>query len=146
MSALSLSEADAFSEGAKLWIIKNDPKLGWWKKLDLHSKYLLSENFLKKEKSTVLELKTIINATNLKMSPSTMTQNHLLVGTEDHFLNKWILIWDKLSPNELIQLISKTSVQLKTDSIRLFSNSEIIAGLQARPTTSSLNITYIENT
>ena len=146
MSALSLSEADAFSEGAKLWIIKNDPKLGWWKKLDLHSKYLLSENFLKKEKSTVLELKTIINATNLKMSPSSMTQNHLLVGTEDHFLNKWILIWDKLSPNELIELVSKTSVQLKTDSIRLFSNSEIIAGLQARPTTSSLNITYIENT
>jgi hypothetical protein len=146
MSALSLSEADAFSEGAKLWIIKNDPKLRWWKKLDLHSKYLLSENFLKKEKSTALELKTIINATNLKMSPSTMTQNHLLVGTEDHFLNKWILIWDKLSPNELIELISKTSVQLKTDSIRLFSNSEIIAGLQARPTTSSLNITYIENT
>jgi hypothetical protein len=146
MSALSLSETDAFSEGAKLWIIKNDPNLGWWKKLDLHSKYLLSENFLKKEKSTALELQTIISATNLKMSPSSMTQNHLLVGTEDHFLNKWILIWDKLSPNELIELVSKTSVQLKTDSIRLFSNSEIIAGLQARPTTSSLNITYIENT
>ncbi|MEQ1722568.1 MAG: hypothetical protein ABL930_05290 [Pseudobdellovibrio sp.] len=146
MSALSLSESDAFSEGAKLWIIKNDPKLGWWKRLDVHSKYLLSENYFKKEKSTASELQTIINATNLKMSPSSITQDNLLVGSEDHFLNKWILLWDELSEVELIDLISKTSAQLKTDSIRLFSNSEILAGLQTRPTTSSLNITYIENT
>jgi hypothetical protein len=146
MSALSLSESDAFSGGAELWIIKNDPKLDWWKKLDLHSQYLLSEIFFKKEKSTASELQTIINATNLKMSSSSMTQNHILVGTEDHFLNKWILMWDELSELELIELISKTSAQLKTDSLRLFSNSEIIAELQARPTTSSLNITYIENT
>jgi hypothetical protein len=146
MSALSLSEADAFTDGAQLWVIKNDPALFWWKKLDVHSKYLLSENFFKIAKSTASELQTIINATNLKMPLSSNSFDHLLVGSEDHFLNKWILLWNELSENELIELISKTSTQLKSNSIRLFSNSEIVAALQTRPTTSSLNISYIENT
>jgi hypothetical protein len=146
MSALSLSEAEALTEGAQLWIIKNDPALFWWKKLDLHSKYLLSENFFKIEKSTASELQTIISATNLKMPSTSNTLDHLLIGSEDHFLNKWILLWNELDENELIELISKTSIQLKSNSIRLFSNSEIVVALQARPTTSSLNISFIENT
>ncbi|MBY0555294.1 hypothetical protein K2P97_12250 [bacterium] len=146
MSASSISENDAFNEGAKLWIIKNDPNLNWWKKLDIHSKYLLSENYLKKERSTVFELQTIINATNLKISKSSLAQNHLLLGTEDHFLNKWILLWSDLNETELADLICETTSQLKTDTIRLFSNSEILKKLQTRPTASSLNISYIENT
>lgn len=146
MNVSSIIDRDAFREGAKLWIIKNDPNLYWWKKLDIHSKYLLAENFLKKEKSTVFELQTIINATNLKISKSSIAQNHLLLGTEDHFLNKWILLWNDLNETELADLICDTTTQLKVDTIRLFSNPEIIKKLQARPTASSLNITYIENT
>lgn len=145
MSASSISEIDAFNEGAKLWIIKNDPNLKWWKRLDIHSKYLLSENYLKKERSTVSELQTIINATNLKISKSSLAQNHLLLGTEDHFLNKWILLWNDLEEAELVELICDTATQLKADTIRLFSNPEILKKLQARPMASSLNISYIED-
>lgn len=145
MSANNIFETNAFCEGANLWIIKNDPTLYWWKKIDLHSKYLLSESFLKKNRPPVAELQNILDATNIKLAKLKYTKDHLLLGTEDHFLNKWVLLWDNLTENELVDLIESSSVQLRITSIRLFSDSQILADLKSRLSASSITISYIEN-
>lgn len=145
MSADNISEASAFSEGASLWIIKNDPSLIWWKKIDLNSGYLLSQSLAKQKKQTVTQLQNIITATNLKLSKNNQAQNHLLLGSEDHFLNRWILLWNDLDESELIDLIERVVTQLQVQSIRFFSDSKIISKIKSRPSTSSISISYIEN-
>lgn len=145
MNENNIFESNAFCEGADLWIIKNDPSLYWWKKLDFGSKFLLSENHLKQKKQTAPELEKIINATNLKLSENKTLQNHLLLGSEDHFLNRWILLWNDLDESELAELIEKSVIQLKTVSVRLFSDSHVIPALKSRLSASSITISYIEN-
>lgn len=145
MSANNIFESNAFCEGAHLWIIKNDPSLFWWKKIDLNSKYLLSESLLKQKKQTTTELQNIIAATNIKFSKNIYPQNHLLLGSEDHFLNKWILLWNDLADIELIELVERVTLQLKTPSIRFFSDSQVLPELKSRLSASSVTISYIEN-
>lgn len=145
MNVDNISEASAFSEGADLWIIKNDPSLIWWKKIDLHSKYLLSQSLAKQKKQTVSQLQNIITATNLKLSKNNQVQNHILLGSEDHFLNKWILLWNDLDESELIDLIERTTNQLRTPSLRFFSDSKVIPKIKSRLSASSVSISYIEN-
>ena len=146
MSASNLSESNAFLNGSDLWIIRNDPYLVWWKKIDLSSKYLLSQNLLNQKKQIIPQLENIIAATNLKLSRNIYKQNHLLLGSEDHFLNKWVLLWSDLDASELIALIEEVAVNLQARSIRFFSDSKIIAELETRLSASSISISYIENT
>lgn len=145
MNVDSISEGNAFSEGASLWIMKNDPSLVWWKKIDLNSKYLLSQSLLKQKTQTVSQLQNIITATNLKLTKNNYVQNHLLLGSEDHFLNRWVLLWNDLSDPELVDLIEEVTLKLKAPSIRFFSDSKIISKVKARLSASSVNISYIEN-
>lgn len=145
MGVSNIFESNAFCEGASLWIIKNDPTLFWWKKMDLHAKYLLSESLLKNNRPPVAELQNILDATNLKLSKLKYSRDALLLGTEDHFLNKWVLLWDNLADDQLINLIETTSVQLRAPSIRLFSDAKILPQLKSRLSTSSVTISYIEN-
>ncbi len=145
MSGSNIFESNAFCEGASLWIIKNDPTLFWWKKMDLHAKYLLSESLLKNKSPTVIGLQNILDATNLKLSKLKYSHDALLLGTEDHFLNKWVLLWDNLADAELVDLIETTSLQLHAPSIRLFSDVKILPKLKSRLSTSSVTISYIEN-
>lgn len=132
MSVSSLPEANAFLSGSSLWIIRNDPSLMWWKKIDLNSKYLLSQNLMRKK-----------NKIDSNM-------NYTLLGSEDHFLNKWVLVWNDLSESKLIDLIEKVTIDLQATSIRFFSDSKIMASLEvrleARLSASSISISYIENT
>lgn len=146
MRAANLSEAGGFIDGADLWIIKNDPSLIWWKKIDLCSKYLLSQNLLKNKKQTAPQLENIIAMTNLKLSRNNCPTTYLLLGSEDHFLNKWILLWNELSPTEFVNLTEKIVTNLEVASIRFFSDSHLITELEARLSSSSINISYIENT
>jgi hypothetical protein len=146
MSASRISEAEALSVGADLWIVRNDPSLNWWKQLDLNSHYLISENFLKEKKPLPLNIQNILNATNLDLATAYADQPFLLIGTEDHFFNKWILLWNTGgAPADLPGLIERIALQLKTSSIRFFSDAVAAATLAARPTASSLSISYIEN-
>lgn len=145
MSGSNILESNAFCEGASLWIIKNDPALFWWKKMDLHAKYLLSESLLKNKSPTVIGLQNILDATNLKLSKLKYSHDALLLGTEDHFLNKWVLLWDNLADAELVDLIETTSLQLRAPSIRLFSDVKILPKLKSRLSTSSVTISCIEN-
>lgn len=124
MSANSIPESGAFSEGASLWIIRNNPSLIWWQKLDVNSHYLLSQSLTKGRTS----------------------QNYLLLGSEDHFLNKWILLWNDLDETSLAKLIERVATQLRTASIRVFSDINCLPEITSRLSASSISISYIENT
>lgn len=145
MRAVSLSEANSFSEGSQLWIIRNDPSLIWWKKLDLQTRYLLSQFQLRQKKLRPPELETIVAETYLKTPEYNFNSQCVLIGTEDHLLNKWIFLWNDLNNPALIEQIEHIIKNLKIESVRFFSDSDLIKQLETRPTASSLSITYIEN-
>lgn len=145
MSANKISAEQALAAGDELWIIRNDPTLDWWKLLDLRSKYLLSENLLREKKELPENIKSILNATNIKLSKPKYQQSCLLLGTQDHFLNKWILIWQDVAQKELSDLVEQCILQLNTKSVRFFSDSSIAQELSTRPMASSISISYIEN-
>lgn len=146
MNASKLPENKATSAGSELWVVKNDPSLLWWAKLDFGSHFLLSQNLLKPEKSTPEALQNIIQATSFTTHQSKNIDSHVLLGSEDHFLNKWILLWSG-GESIIADVITEAMTTLKVGSVRLFSDSKVLLGeLEARPLASSLNITYIENT
>lgn len=145
MRANSIPEANAFCEGSNLWIIKDDPSLLWWKKIDLGTKYLLSQNLIKKNNQHQQLLTPTNLNTQLNLTKRNYLFNSLLLGSEDHFLNRWILLWRDLSEFELSELIESTCFSLQTKTLRFFSDSKIIKELEARPLASSMSISYIEN-
>ena len=145
MNASKIPSSQALNAGADLWVIKNDPGLQWWAKLDFLSHFLLSQVSLKPERSTPQALQNILQATSFSTQSSVHIQNHVLLGSEDHFLNKWILAWSG-SEDELAEVICDTVTHLKVSSVRIFSHSSsVLKPLEARPTARSLTITYIEN-
>lgn len=147
MNAVSLPIELAWSNGAEMWVIKDDPTTKWWPKLDLRSCYLLSENYFRPEKTIAEPLKNIIEATNLDVVEQSHQKNYVLLGTSDHFLNKWVLVWNNLTEGQVAETIEELSTQMKFSSVRFFSHSEtIIQKLETRPSASSLNISFIENT
>lgn len=145
MSAAKLDATQAFQSGAHLWIIQNNPELYWWKKLDLHSRYLLSQNILKPKKETPVQLQNILNATDMDVWKNEYTKNSLLLGTEDHFQNKWLLLWDSFTDAQLVTLVEMIHTQLRAESIRFFSHSHVAETISTRPMASSISISYIEN-
>lgn len=147
MNVETITESMALTEGADLWIIKNDPSNKWWKKLDFASGYLFSKNYFKSKKETPSELINIIEATRLNVLDRVNVQNYILLGTQDHFLNRWTLVWNNINETQLVDSLLELSQSLKFDSIRIFhSSGTIMKILKTRPSASSLNISYIENT
>lgn len=147
MNVVKLIEDEAISSGAELWVVHNDPSLKWWSKLDFLSGYLLTQNYFRKEKELSTELINIIEATSLDIPSQQKLHNYVLLGTEDHFLNKWILVWNNLSEAQLADIIIGMSKKLKFSNVRLFSHfTPISKALQTRQTTSLETISYIENT
>ncbi|MCC2677434.1 MAG: hypothetical protein K0R29_10 [Pseudobdellovibrio sp.] len=147
MSAVRISEQEALSAGAELWVIRNDPALAWWSKLDFLSAYLLSENYFRPKKQVPAQLLNILEATRFDTFSQPSLQNYVLLGSEDHFFNKWVLVWNQLKEKELADSIVDLSVKLKFSSVRIFSDSKSLTeALAARPSASSLNISFIENT
>ena len=147
MNVLKLTEQEAFNEGADLWVISNDPQLLWWEKLDFQSRHLLTKNYLHEKTIPPAELIDIVKATSLNQLEKLNLKNYVLLGTEDHFLNKWVLVYAKMPPTELAETIEDLSRKLNFTAVRFFSDSQkSIQALKARPTASSLSISYIENT
>ena len=145
MNVSKIPASQALNAGADLWVIKNDPSLQWWAKLDFLSHFLLSQVSLKPEKSTPAALQNILQATSFSTRSTVHIQNHVLLGSEDHFLNKWVIAWSG-SEEELTDVICDAVIHLKVGSVRIFSHAgAVIEKLEARPTARSLTITYIEN-
>ena len=146
MNDVKLSEAEALTAGAELWVINNDPSLSWWSQLDFLSGYLFSQNYFRTVKETPSELINIIEATNLETSVNQNVHNYVLLGTEDHFLNKWTLVWNNLTENQVAGVIAEMAPQLNFSNVRLFSHQgSLLNALKARQTASLETISFIEN-
>lgn len=147
MNVLKLTEQEAFTEGADLWVISNDPKNPWWENLDFHTHQLLTKNYLHQKTTTPAELIDIVKATSIIQLEKFNLKNYVLLGTADHFLNKWVLVHTQMPPAELADTLSELSKKLNFSSLRFFSDSQrSIEALKTRPMASSLSISYIENT
>lgn len=145
MSVAKIPQNLAMSEGSKLWIIENDVNNFWWKKLDVRSGFLLSRNFLTEKTSFSDELKNILTETNLNFTQKKYPDDYCLMGTENHFLNKWLLLWNKQADSKTLHMIEKICTDLNINSVRFFSAPELATQLNARPSASSLNISCLEN-
>ena len=147
MNVLKLTEQEAFTAGADLWVISNDPKLAWWENLDFHTHQLLTKNYLHQKTIPHAELLDIVKATSIIQLEKINLKNYVLLGTADHFLNKWVLVYTQMPANDLADTLSDLSKKLNFSSLRFFSDSQkCIDAIKARPTASSLSISYIENT
>lgn len=146
MNVVEIAEDDAFNPGSDLWVVKNDPQNKWWQELDFKSGFLLSNCLYHSKKAPAPQLLEILEMTEMKSLKYVVDEDFLLIGTSDHFLNKWILIWNK-NATEVSAKLEKITPGLKTESIRFFSDSEaIMKSVKARPKTSLTDITFIKNT
>jgi hypothetical protein len=146
MNVVEISAAEAFNPGSDLWVVKNDFKNSWWNELDFRSGFLLSHCLVHTKKAFPAKITELLELTELKKYSFSEDQTNLLLGSSDHFLNKWILIWDN-NPEKIVEKLEQMALQLKTNSVRFFSDSELLMGfMEARRKTSLTNITYIENT
>ncbi len=146
MNAAEISEAEAFGAGSELWIIKNDSTSKWWQEIDFRSGFLLSHCLYHHRKPVSSKVNEIMELTEFPRSQFSPDTNSLLIGTADHFLNKWILIWDHKT-SDVNEMLDQILVSLKIKSIRFFSDAEpIVKRLKSSPKTSLTDITFIKNT
>lgn len=90
MNVAELNATEALNAGADLWIIKNDSQNKWWQELDFRSGFLLSECLYHNRRPMATKVNEILDITELPRAQFFKDSNNLLVGTSDHFANKWI--------------------------------------------------------
>lgn len=138
-----ITESEAFSSGSDLWVIPNNSNLNWWNELDFRSGYLFSKTVLFQKSSESVKLREVIQNTGIpKVNHPTETKS-ILLGTEDHFFNKWVYLIDEYAA-ENIQEILKVCQKLHCNSMRFFSVSSEALQLLPRLSASITSITYLE--
>ncbi len=143
MNADKLTAETAFDAGADLWVL-SEAQNGWWQNIDFRTGFLLSHCLLFQKKEPASRLEAILTETQIKRINFSSDAKSLLLGTENHFFNKWILI----VPDEMELAINEINMacdMLKVHSIRLFSPSEdLLKKLSARLSASLNRISFVE--
>ena len=143
MNADKISTESAFDAGAQLWILPSVQN-NWWQQIDYRSGFLLSECLLHQKKEASSHLLAILKETQISEINYLTQKKSLLVGTENHFFNKWILIVP--TENDLAHSeITEVCNSLKIHSIRFFSAPDaLIQKVLARLSTSLNRISFVE--
>ncbi len=146
MNVAELNSTEALKPGADLWVLKNDSQSKWWQELDFRSGFLLSKCLSHHRKPLSTKVNELLEITEFPKSQFLNNSSQLLIGTSDHFANKWILLWqDDVGETEIT--IHEIAQSLKFKNIRLFSDSEsLVKKIKARSKSSLDDITFIENT
>ncbi len=143
MNAAKQSAETAFDSGAELWILPNSQN-SWWQKIDYHSGFLLSACLLFQKKESSTHLANILKETEITRSNFSTNKKSLLLGTENHFFNKWILI-TPTNTEVAFQEIAEVCDSLKIHSLRFFGTPEpLIHKISARLTASLNRISFVE--
>jgi hypothetical protein len=144
MSASKLSPDQAFSPGADLWVIEDNSNDHWWNEIDFRSGFLLSSCLYHHKKPVANQITTLLTETALKSYSFQEDENLLLLGSAQHFHNRWILVW-KNQPDSAVKKISQMANELKIKSIRIFSpDLKLNQLISARLSASFDQITYVE--
>ena len=143
MNADKLYAEAAFDAGADLWVL-SETQNGWWQNIDFRTGFLLSHCVLFQKKVPSSKLDAILSETQIKRINFSTDAKSLLLGTENHFFNKWILI----VPDKMELAVTEINAAcdlLKVHSIRLFSPSEdLLKKLSARLSTSLNRMSFVE--
>ena len=143
MNADKLRAEAAFDAGADLWVL-SETQSGWWQNIDFRTGFLLSRCILFQKKEPPSKLEAILSETQIKKINFLTDAKSLLLGTENHFFNKWILV----VPDKMELAVTEISTAcdlLKIHSIRLFSPSEdLLKKLSTRLSASLNRISFVE--
>lgn len=139
-----LTADQAFSAGAELWILEDNFNDHWWNQIDFRSGFLLSACLYHNKKPLPNQINYLVSETQMKKYSFTEDPNILLLGTADHFHNRWILLW-KNNPEAVIQKLTEIKRDLKVRNIRLFSaNASFSEQVSARLSASFDQISYVD--
>jgi len=121
-----------FSETpCKVWVLIDNPENYWWKKIDFHSGFLLSEIKNHKKQSRPTELQQIIDLTKWPAKEFQSDYSSTIIFCKNHFHADWIyLIHDAktFKQSKLIEFLNDTNLK----SIRCFAPFEPEPSLKSR--------------
>lgn len=143
MTADKVLPEAAFDAGAELWVITSE-QTKWWQQIDFRTGFLLSKCLLFQKTEASTKINTILKETQLPNKTFLTARKSILIGTQSHFFNKWVLV----TPNDeklALTEISEVCESLKVHSVRFFcSSQQLIAGLIARPSASLNRISFVD--
>ena len=143
MNVDKINSENAFDAGADLWVITPEQNK-WWQEIDYRSGFLLATCLQHQKSEPSLKIEEILKETQLNKINSSTAKKSLLLGSENHFMNKWILVIPDDSTSSLDE-VADTCVNLKVHSIRFFSTPEsVVQKFSARLLTSLNRISFVE--
>ena len=143
MNVDKISLAEAFSAGAELWIVP-DQQNELWQELDYRSGFLLSTCKSHQKPEEPFKINEIVQQTSIEKKDFSNSSKSLLIGTEDHFFNKWVLVIPENTAESLADF-AKACDSLNVKSVRFFSTpSEVVSSFGARLSASLSRISFVE--
>lgn len=143
MNVDKISKEQAFEAGSELWIVP-DQQNEIWQDLDYRSGFLLSTCKAHQKAKVPFKIDEIVQETLMDKKDFSTSAKSLLIGTADHFFNKWILIVPENTSDALTE-IADTCATLKVSSVRFFSTSEVaVKSVATRLSASLSRISFVE--
>jgi len=115
----------------RVWVLVDDPNSFWWKEIDFHSGFLLSEIHNHKKTLRPTELQKVIEITKWPAKDHSVKTSWTLVSCKNHFAADWIfLIHDLWSfkQADLLKFIEDNNIK----SLRCFAPFEPETSLKSR--------------
>ncbi len=143
MNVDKISTDQAFTAGSELWIVP-DQQNQMWQEIDFRSGFLLSTCKAHQKTKAPLKIDEIRQATLIEKTDFSTPAKSLLIGTEDHFFNKWILLVPENSAEALPEIVDACK-SLRVSSVRFFSTlPEVALPLEASLSASLQRISFVE--
>lgn len=141
---VSLTQAEALTAGAELWLLENDSQSYWWNELDFRAGFLFSKSLNHPKIQLPDVIQKLLIETQMKSYSFSEDENTLLLGSAQHFHNNWILLWKK-NPEAVCEKLESMASSLKIKNLRIFLNGKSLNPIfQARLTASFNQISYVE--
>jgi len=115
----------------KIWVLVDNPESYWWKEIDFHSGFLLSEIRNHKKQSRPAELQQIVDLTKWPAKESQHNYHHTIISCKNHFNADWIFLIHDLKSfkqNELVKFIEDNNIK----ALRCFGPFEPETSLKSR--------------
>lgn len=126
--------SEAFSAGCDLWIVVNNQDSIWWQKINFNAGFLLS-SIKESQKNSFTqpvpnETLNILTKTNFPTHDYKSSSNIVFIGTENHFLNRWICLIENATDLESKDFLSNLK-NLQVQRIRCFFEASASPSLKA---------------
>lgn len=118
---VSLSQASALNPGSDLWVVADFDSSKWTAKLDWYLNFQILKASRRKAPELSPFLKEVMDQTGLQISQEARPQGPLLIHSEFHLPNRWVLVAPFNSDlKDWIKTVASVWTQLQQPSIRIF--------------------------